>query len=130
MTYVPCTGHPYRNINDEAKHFDYNKVCSKWKERAPVFHAFLTACAAIKNSKKKNSPESLPGVSVTGTVLLKQCNTQMNAGFAKILGFLIRSKSLEVRSYFLLLFILFLIGKNGNNSKQSDCACAYFVCYF
>ena len=103
-----------RDMNDEAKTFDYKKVCSEWKERAPIFHAFLTACAAIKNSKKKNSLECLPGVAVAGTVLLKQRNTQMNAGFAKILGFLIRSKSLEVRSCFLPLFCLFLIGKNGN----------------
>ena len=103
-----------RNTNDEAKNFDYKKVCSEWKERAPIFHAFLTACAAIKNSKKKNSLECLPGVAVAGTVLLKQRNTQMNAGFAKILGFLIKSKSLEVRSCFLPLFCIFLIGKNGN----------------
>ena len=96
-----------RNTNDEANNFDYKKVCSEWQERAPIFHAFLTACAAIKNSKKKNSPECLPGVAVAGTVLLKQRNTQMNAGFAKILGFLIRSKSLEVRSYFLLLSFFF-----------------------
>ena len=100
-----------KNTNDEAKDFDYKKLCSEWKERAPLFHTFLTACAAIKNSKKKDSPECLPGVAVAGTVLLKQRNTQMNAGFAKILGFLIRSKSLEVRSCFLLLFIIFLIGK-------------------
>ena len=103
-----------RNTNDEAKNFDYKKVCSEWKERAPIFHAFLTARAAIKNSKKKNSLECLPGVAVAGTVLLKQRNTQMNAGFAKILGFLIKSKSLEVRSCFLPLFCIFLIGKNGN----------------
>ena len=103
-----------RNTSDEAKNFDYKKVCSEWKERAPIFHAFLTACAAIKNSKKKNSLECLPGVAVAGTVLLKQRNTQMNAGFAKILGFLIKSKSLEVRSCFLPLFCIFLIGKNGN----------------
>jgi len=112
-----------RNISTTRK-------CAPSRKREHQFSMLFLQHAAIRNSKKKNSPESLPGVSVAGTVLLKQCNTQMNAGFAKILGFLIRSKSLEVRSYFLLLFILFLIGKNGNNSKQSDCACAYFVCYF
>ena len=119
-----------RDTNDEAKNFNYKKVCSEWKERAPIFHAFLMACAAIKNSTKKNFPECLPGVAVAGTVLLKQRNTQMNAGFAKILGFFIRSKSLEVRSYFLLLFILFLTCKNGNNSKQNDCVFSYYMCYF
>ena len=117
-----------RNTNDEAKNFDYKKVCSEWKERAPIFHAFLIACAAIKNSKKKNSPECLPGVAVAGTVLLKQRNTQMNAGFAKILGFLIKSKSLEVRSCFLPLFCIFLIGKNGTMALQMKCLCICLFC--
>ena len=116
-----------KNTNDEAKDFDYKKLCSEWKERAPLFHTFLTACAAIKNSKKKDSPECLPGVAVAGTVLLKQRNTQMNAGFAKILGFLIRSKSLEVRSCFLLLFIIFLIGKMVTIALQTK---RLYICSF
>ena len=119
-----------RNTNDEAKDFDYKKMCSEWKERAPIFHAFLTACAAIKNSRKKNSPECLPGVAVAGTVLLKQRNTQMNAGFAKILGFLIRSKSLEVGAVS-CCSSLFSHWKKWKQQhyKQNDCTVAHIVCY-
>lgn len=89
-----------KNTNDDISlaglaNFDYKKVCSEWKERAPLFHAFLMACAVIK--RKKNSPDCLPGVAVAGSVLLKQRNSHMNSGFAKILGIILHSKSLEVR---------------------------------
>ena len=72
--------------------FDFKKLCFEWKEKAPIFYAFLMTCAS---SKRQDNPEWLPSVSVAGSILLKQRNSHMN-GCAAILGILLKSNSLEV----------------------------------
>ncbi|XP_078351448.1 uncharacterized protein LOC144636162 [Oculina patagonica] len=71
--------------------FDFKGLCCEWKERAPIFYAFLMTCA---NSRKQNNPEWLPSVAVSGSILLKQRNSHMN-GCAATLGILLKSNSLE-----------------------------------
>lgn len=79
------------NTKEEIANFDFEKVCLEWKERAPIFYAFLMTCAAIK---KEKAPEWLPSVAVSGSILLKQRNSHMN-GCATVIGILIKSRSLE-----------------------------------
>ena len=92
------------NMKEEIVNFDFEKVCLEWKERAPIFYAFLMTCAAIK---KEKAPEWLPSVAVSGSILLKQRNSHMN-GCATVLGILIKSRSLEVRSHISILSTLSL----------------------
>ena len=87
------------NTKEEIANFDFEKVCLEWKERAPIFYAFLMTCAAIK---KERAPEWLPSVAVSGSILLKQRNSHMN-GCATVIGILIKTRSLEVRSVFFKL---------------------------
>ena len=77
---------------EDIKEFDFKNLSFKWKERAAIFYAFLLTCAS---SQKQNNLEWLPSVSVAGSILLKQRNPHMN-GCATILGFLMKSRSLEV----------------------------------
>ena len=81
------------NTKEGITQFDFKKLCFEWKERAPIFYAFLMTCAS---TKKQNNPDWLPSVSVAGSILLKQRNPHMN-GCAAILGILLKSNSLEVR---------------------------------
>ena len=81
------------NTKEGVTQFDFKKLCLEWKERAPIFYAFLMTCAS---TKKQNNPEWLPSVSVAGSILLKQRNPHMN-GCAAVLGILLKSNSLEVR---------------------------------
>ena len=39
------------NTKEEIVNFDFEKVCLEWKERAPIFYAFLMTCAAIKKGE-------------------------------------------------------------------------------
>ena len=78
---------------EEIEEFDFKKLCFEWKERAPLFYAFLMTCAS---SKRQDNHEWLPSVSVAGSILLKQQNSHMN-GCTAILGILLKSNSLEVR---------------------------------
>lgn len=77
---------------EDIKEFDFKNLSFEWKERAPIFYAFLMTCAS---SQKQNNLEWLPSVSVAGSILLKQRNPHMN-GCATILGLLMKSRSLEV----------------------------------
>ena len=95
-----------RSNSKERTSSDFEKVCLEWKGRAPIFYSFLMTCAVVKREK---APEWLPGVAIAGSVLLKQRNSHMNAGCAKILKMLLKSRSLEVKYFFcyfqdLLLF--------------------------
>ena len=89
------------NTKEDIVNFDFEKVCLEWKERAPIFYAFLMTCAAIK---KENPPEWFPSVAVAGSILLKQRNPHMN-GCATVLGILIKSRSLEVCNFWSLRII-------------------------
>ena len=71
--------------------FDLKKLCFEWKERAPIFYAFLMTCAS---SKGNNNPEWFPSVSVAGSILLKQRNSHMSC-CASIMGIMLKSSSLE-----------------------------------
>ena len=51
-------------------------MCQEWKERAPIFYAFLMT-VALSNGTKDAS--WLPSVSVAGSILLKQRSRHMNA---------------------------------------------------
>ena len=93
------------NTKEEIANFDFEKVCLEWKERAPIFYAFLMTCAAIR---KEKAPEWLPSVAVSGSILLKQRNSHMN-GCATVIGILIKSRSLEVRT----VSIRFYSGRNS-----------------
>ena len=81
------------NTKEGITQFEFKKLCLEWKERAPIFYAFLMTCAS---TKKQNNPEWLSSVSVAGSILLKQRNPHMN-GCAAVLGILLKSNSLEVR---------------------------------
>ena len=82
------------NTKEEIVNFDFEKLCLEWKERAPIFYAFLMTCATT--TRKENAPQWLPSIAVAGSILLKQRNSHMN-GSAIVLGILIKSRSLEVR---------------------------------
>ena len=82
------------NTKEEIVNFDFEKLCLEWKERAPIFYAFLMTCATT--TRKENAPQWLPSIAVGGSILLKQRNSHMN-GSATVLGILIKSRSLEVR---------------------------------
>jgi len=78
------------NTKEEIVNFDFEKVCLEWKERAPIFYAFLMTCATIK---KEEATEWLPSVAVSGSILLKQRNSHMN-GCATVLGISLLSQDL------------------------------------
>lgn len=82
------------NTKDEIANFNFEKACLEWKERTPILYAFLMTCAGVQKDK---ALEWLPSVAVSGSILLKQRNSHMNA-CATILGILIKSRSLEVRA--------------------------------
>lgn len=80
------------NTKEEIVNFDLEKVCLEWKERAPIFYAFLMTCAS---TRKEKAPEWFPSIAVAGSILLKQRNSHMSC--ATVFGILIKSRSLEVR---------------------------------
>ena len=72
---------------------DLEKLCSEWKERAPLFYAFLlTACTT---GKRQETVTWLPSMAIPGSILLKQRDTRMNAT-ASILSVLLKTRSVEV----------------------------------
>ena len=73
--------------------FEFQNLCMEWKEKAPLFYAFLMTVATSNN---KNDQQWFPSVAIAGSVLLKQRNSHMN-GCATILGILFKSTSIEVR---------------------------------
>ena len=73
------------NTKKEILNFDFEKLCLEWKEKAPIFYAFLMTCATT--TRKEIAPEWLPSVAVAGSILLKQRNSHMN-GCATVLGIL------------------------------------------
>ena len=81
-----------KNSKEDLTNFSFADLCLEWKERAPIFYAFLMACAT---NKTKDQPEWLPSVTIAGSVLLKQRNSHMTAT-ASILGILMKSRSIEV----------------------------------
>ena len=50
------------NTKDEIANFDFKKACLEWKERAPIFYAFLMTCAGVQKEKVF---ERLPSVAVS-----------------------------------------------------------------
>ena len=77
---------------NELSSFEFKNLCLEWKERAPLFYAFLMTIAF---AKMKNNLQWLPCIAVAGSILLKQRNSHMN-GCATIIGILIKSRSIEV----------------------------------
>ena len=71
--------------------FDLQKLCEEWSQRAPVFYSFLLTSSS-KNSANVNWR---PSVAVSGSILLKERNSHMNAT-ATMLGILLKSRSIEV----------------------------------
>ena len=61
------------NTKEEIVNFDFEKLCLEWKERAPIFYAFLMTCATT--TRKEIAPEWLPSIAVAGSILLKQRNS-------------------------------------------------------
>ena len=77
---------------DDLVNFDFQSLCDEWKERAPLFFSFLMTCCV---PTCKRDVKWLPSAAVARSVLLKQCNSQMNAT-ASVLGVLIKTGSMEV----------------------------------
>ena len=44
------------NTKEGITQFDFKKLCFEWKERAPIFYAFLMTCAS---TKKQNNPDCM-----------------------------------------------------------------------
>jgi hypothetical protein len=78
---------------EELVNFDFKKLCLEWKKKAPLFYTFLKTIASPNNT----AVEWLPSMAVAGSILLKQRNSHMSA-CATIIGILLKSRSLEVRS--------------------------------
>ena len=77
---------PRVTTKEQLTQFDFQKLISEWKEKAPIFYAFLVTCA----SSKKENPEWFPSASVAGSILLKQRNSHMN-GCVTVLGLLLKT---------------------------------------
>lgn len=58
---------------DEMENFSFQKLCEEWKQRAPLFYSFLTACA----TGKENACDWTPAMAVAGSTLLKNWNMHM-----------------------------------------------------
>ena len=76
--------------------FDLERVCNKWRERAPVFYSFLLTTCINKRTKDSTWFGSL---ALAGSILLKQKNAEMSAT-ASLMAVLLKSKSIEVCSSF------------------------------
>ncbi len=87
---------------DELAGFEFKKLCLGWKERAPLFYAFLMTVVSVK---KDSNLQWLPSISVAGSILLKQRNSHMN-GCATILGLLIKSGSIEVSLLCIIFYVI------------------------
>ena len=58
------------NTKEEIVNFDFEKLCLEWKERAPIFYAFLMTCATT--TRKENAPQWLPSIAVAGSILFNK----------------------------------------------------------
>ena len=67
-------------------------MCHEWKERAPIFYAFLMTIA-LSNGTKDSS--WLPSIALAGSILLKQRSRHMN-GTATFLAIAFKTTSTEV----------------------------------
>ena len=78
---------------EDLVNFDLEKLCNEWKERAPLFYAFLlTACTS---GHRQKTTTWLPSMAIAGSILLKQRNPHMNAT-ASIMSLLLKTRSIEV----------------------------------
>jgi len=82
-----------KTSKDDLINFDMTKLCDEWKERAPVFYAFLLTCCSSKSTT--STAKWFPRIAISGSILLKQRNSHMSAT-ASVLGILIKTGSMEV----------------------------------
>lgn len=75
------------------KKFSFEALCEEWRERAPLFFAFLMTCCG--SGVAREDVRWLPSTAVAGSVLLKQRNPALNAT-ASVLGVLVKTGSMEV----------------------------------
>lgn len=75
------------------KKFSFEALCEEWRERAPLFFAFLMTCCG--SGVPREDVRWLPSTAVAGSVLLKQRNPALNAT-ASVLGVLVKTGSMEV----------------------------------
>ena len=86
----------------DLENFDFELLCHEWRERAPVFYAFLlTSC--INQRTKSNT--WFGSLALAGSILLKQRNAEMSSA-ASVMGVLLKSKSIEVRLFIYVCFFL------------------------
>ena len=78
---------------DDLVKFSLDQLCEEWKRRAPLFYSFR-----IVSSATKSTTSWLASVAVSGSVLLKQRNHEMNTT-AYVLGILLKSRSTEVSKH-------------------------------
>ena len=84
-----------KSAKDDLIEYNLELLCEEWKKRAPLFYSFLlTSCA----TKRTENMTWLPSVAISGSVLLKQRNGEMNAT-ANVLGILLKTRSTEVGVY-------------------------------
>ena len=76
----------------DLENFDFELLCNEWRERAPVFYAFLLTSCINKRTKSNTWFGSL---ALAGSILLKQRNAEMSST-ASVMGVLLKSKSIEV----------------------------------
>ena len=72
--------------------FNFELLCDEWRERAPVFFAFLLTSCINKRTKRNTWFGSL---ALTGSILLKQKNAEMSAT-ASVMAVLLKSKAIKV----------------------------------
>lgn len=77
----------------DLKKFSFEALCEEWRERAPLFFAFLMTCCG--SGVAREDVRWLPSTAVAGSVLLKQRNPALNAT-ASVLGVLVKTGSMEV----------------------------------
>lgn len=88
----------------DLENFDFELLCNEWRERAPVFYAFLLTSCVNKRTKSNTWFGSL---ALAGSILLKQRNAEMSST-ASVMGVLLKSKSIEV-CFFIIFFLLLVI---------------------
>ena len=84
----------------DLENFDFELLCNEWRERAPVFYAFLLTSCTNKRTKSNTWFGSL---ALAGSILLKQRNAEMSST-ASVMGVLLKSKSIEVCFFYKCTF--------------------------
>jgi len=100
---------------EDLMNFSMQSMCQEWKERAPIFYAFLMTTALSQGTKDASW---LPSVAVAGSILLKQRSRHMNAT-ATVLAVLLKTASFEVR---LRDFLIVLDGSCMDSVILYSCA--------